>query len=147
MRFEWDPEKAASNVSKHGVSFEEAQTVFQDALFVAFEDPDHSRGESRLLIMGQSAEKRLLVALVDRLGPVARPLFGWNHDLIMLEGARALARRLGAELLDAQPRPPRLVAVAGSPAVQRAVQRAVGATGALGAVALLGYVGLRRRAR
>ena len=61
VRFEWDPDKAADNVSKHGVSFEEAQTVFQDDLFVAFEDPDHSQGEHRLIIMGQSTERRLLV--------------------------------------------------------------------------------------
>lgn len=61
VRFEWDPEKAASNISKHGVSFEEAQTVFEDDLFVAFEDPDHSQGESRFIIMGQSTSKRLLV--------------------------------------------------------------------------------------
>ena len=61
MRFEWDPEKAASNAAKHGVTFEEAQTVFQDDLFVAFEDPDHSRGESRFIIMGQSTRKNLLV--------------------------------------------------------------------------------------
>jgi len=61
VRFEWDPEKAASNASRHGVRFEEAQTVFQDDLFVTFEDPDHSQGESRLIIMGQSTERRLLV--------------------------------------------------------------------------------------
>jgi uncharacterized DUF497 family protein len=61
VRFEWDPEKAASNVSKHGVSFEEAETVFQDDFFVAFEDPDHSLGERRFIIMGQSTRKRLVV--------------------------------------------------------------------------------------
>lgn len=61
VRFEWDPEKAASNYSKHGVTFEEARTVFDDDLFAVFEDPDHSRGERRLLIMGQSMSRRLLV--------------------------------------------------------------------------------------
>jgi uncharacterized DUF497 family protein len=61
VRFEWDPEKAASNATKHGVTFEEAQTVFQDDLFVTFEDPDHSQGESRFIILGQSTRKRLLV--------------------------------------------------------------------------------------
>ena len=61
MRFEWNPEKAASNAAKHGVTFEEAQTVFQDDLFVTFEDPDHSQDESRFIIMGQSTRKRLLV--------------------------------------------------------------------------------------
>lgn len=61
MRFEWDPEKAASNARKHGVTFEEAQTVFQDDLFVTFEDPDHSQDENRFIIMGQSTKKNLLV--------------------------------------------------------------------------------------
>jgi len=66
--FEWDPEKAASNVAKHGVTFEEAQTVFQDDLFVAFEDPDHSQGESRLIILGQSTTRSrlLVVAYTER---------------------------------------------------------------------------------
>jgi uncharacterized protein len=61
VRFEWDPDKAAHNRKKHGVSFEEAQTVFEDNLFVVFEDPDHSIHEKRYLIMGQSNEGRLLV--------------------------------------------------------------------------------------
>jgi len=61
VRFEWDPEKAASNARKHGVTFEEAQTVFQDDLFVTFEDPDHSQDENRFLILGQSTKKNLLV--------------------------------------------------------------------------------------
>ena len=61
MQFEWDPEKAASNARKHGVTFEEAQTVFQDDLFVTFEDPDHSQDENRFLILGQSTKKNLLV--------------------------------------------------------------------------------------
>jgi uncharacterized DUF497 family protein len=69
VRFEWDPDKAASNVSKHGVSFEEAQTVFEDDLFVAFGDPDHSLGEKRFIIMGKSIERRLLVvAYTERRG-------------------------------------------------------------------------------
>jgi uncharacterized protein len=55
------PEKAASNLSKHGVSFEEAEAVFQDDHFVAYDDPDHSLGERRFIIMGQSTRKRLLV--------------------------------------------------------------------------------------
>lgn len=61
MRFEWDPEKAARNLAKHGVAFEEAQTVFEDNLFVIFGDPDHSFHEKRYLIMGQSTQGRLLV--------------------------------------------------------------------------------------
>lgn len=61
MRFEWDLEKAASNARKHSVTFEEAQTVFQDDLFVTFEDPDHSQDENRFIIMGHSTKKNLLV--------------------------------------------------------------------------------------
>lgn len=61
MRFEWDSDKAAWNRKKHGVTFEEAKSVFDDDLFVAFLDPDHSVGEHRFLIMGKSVQGRLLV--------------------------------------------------------------------------------------
>lgn len=61
MEFEWNPEKATHNLEKHGVSFEEAQTVFEDQLFIVFADPDHSTGENRYLIMGESKQGRLLV--------------------------------------------------------------------------------------
>jgi len=43
--FEWDPDKAAANLEKHGVGFEEAATVFADPLAATFDDPDHSKGE------------------------------------------------------------------------------------------------------
>jgi uncharacterized DUF497 family protein len=61
VEFEWNPEKATLNLEKHGVSFEEAQTVFDDDLFIVFADPDHSEGENRYLIMGESKQGRLLV--------------------------------------------------------------------------------------
>ncbi len=61
MRFEWNKEKAASNLAKHGVSFEEAKTVFDDPLYVDFYDPDHSEDEERYLIVGQSNRGRLLI--------------------------------------------------------------------------------------
>jgi uncharacterized protein len=54
VEFGWDPAKAKANLSKHGVSFDEARTVFDDALFLVFADPDHSEQESRRIIMGQS---------------------------------------------------------------------------------------------
>jgi uncharacterized DUF497 family protein len=60
MAYEWDDNKAASNLSKHGVSFEEAKTVFDDPLYVDFYDPDHSLGEHRFILLGQSAQGRLL---------------------------------------------------------------------------------------
>lgn len=61
MHFEWDPKKAAANARKHGVSFEEAATVFGDPLAVTFADPDHSIGEHRFLTFGLSNQDRLLV--------------------------------------------------------------------------------------
>jgi uncharacterized DUF497 family protein len=61
VHFEWDPDKNARNREKHGVSFEEAKTVFEDDLFVSFADSDHSVAEKRYLIVGQSMQRRLLV--------------------------------------------------------------------------------------
>ena len=61
MKFEWDRAKATENLAKHGVSFEEAATVFRDALSQAGRDPDHSIGEERWIIFGMSTSGRLLV--------------------------------------------------------------------------------------
>ncbi len=61
MRFEWDAEKAAENLKKHGVSFDEAVTVFVDPLAATFDDPDHSLAEDRFLTVGYSSQGRLLV--------------------------------------------------------------------------------------
>jgi uncharacterized DUF497 family protein len=61
VTFEWDDRKAAANFKKHGVSFEEAATVFRDPLYLVFADPDHSIKENRFLIFGDSSEGRLLV--------------------------------------------------------------------------------------
>jgi len=61
MEFEWNPEKATLNLDKHGVSFQEAATVFNDSLSVTFPDPDHSIGESRYIIIGISRFGQLLV--------------------------------------------------------------------------------------
>ncbi|HEX9736382.1 MAG TPA: BrnT family toxin [Thermoanaerobaculia bacterium] len=72
MEFEWDPGKAGSNLDKHGVSFDEAETVFADPLFLTFADPDHSIGENRLIIMGESSEGRLLVVAFAERGEVVR---------------------------------------------------------------------------
>ena len=60
MHFEWDPAKAAENVAKHGVSFQEASTVFRDPLSQTGEDPDHSVGEERFVTFGVSTDGRLL---------------------------------------------------------------------------------------
>ncbi len=61
MRFEWDPQKAASNLNKHGVTFQEAATVFEDVLSLTGDDPDHSIGEVRMITFGLSSQGRLLV--------------------------------------------------------------------------------------
>ena len=68
MRFEWDGRKAASNIVKHKVSFEEAVTVFYDPFAATFDDPDHSRGERRLITVGYSSVKRLLVVVHTERG-------------------------------------------------------------------------------
>ncbi len=71
--FEWDRQKAASNVRKHGVSFEEAQTVFYDPLASIFDDKAHSALEQREIIIGHSAEGRLLlVCFTERAHLVVR---------------------------------------------------------------------------
>jgi len=56
MEFEWDEAKAAANLAKHDVAFEEAKTGFDDPLYVDFYDPDHSQDEHRYIIIGQSSE-------------------------------------------------------------------------------------------
>ena len=61
MEFEWNPEKAAINLRKHNISFQEAATVFDDSLSVTFPDPDHSIGENRYVIIGMSRSGQLLV--------------------------------------------------------------------------------------
>jgi hypothetical protein len=58
--YEWDPEKAKRNLRDHGVSFEEAATVFLDPLAMTYQDPDHSDEEDREITIGYSTEQRLL---------------------------------------------------------------------------------------
>jgi uncharacterized DUF497 family protein len=60
MNFTWDTKKAAGNQRKHGVSFEEAQTVFMDCNALRIYDPDHSDGEDRFVLLGLSSGIRLL---------------------------------------------------------------------------------------
>ena len=69
MEFEWDANKAESNVAKHSVTFPEAITVFGDPLELVIADPQYSQGKSRFLSMGQSTLGRLLVvAYTERIG-------------------------------------------------------------------------------
>lgn len=81
MKFEWDEKKASRNFTKHGVSFEEAKTVFDDPLYVDFYDPDHSEDEERYLIVGTSIRGRLLIVSYTERG-----------DLIRLMSAREVTR-------------------------------------------------------
>jgi uncharacterized DUF497 family protein len=61
MEFEWDESKATANLKKHGVSFEEAKTVFDNVLAVIFDDEAHSVDERREIIIGHSRNNRLLL--------------------------------------------------------------------------------------
>jgi uncharacterized protein len=80
LRFVWDAAKAAENLAKHGVSFEEASTVFRDPLSQTGRDPDHSLDEERFIVFGLSTSGRLLVvAHVER------------NDTIRIISARAAA--------------------------------------------------------
>jgi uncharacterized protein len=82
MEFEWDPEKAARNLEKHSVSFQEAATVFGDPLAMTYFDPDHSEDEDRFLTFGHSdAGKLLVVSHTDR------------DDRIRIISARAMTRK------------------------------------------------------
>lgn len=63
LKFEWDPQKANSNINKHGVSFEEASTTFRDILSFTIDDPLHSKEEERLVLIGMSSKNRLLVVV------------------------------------------------------------------------------------
>ena len=72
MEFEWDADKAASNLSKHGVSFGEAMTVLGDALEVMIPDPVHSDEELRFVSIGLSDAGRLLVVAYTERDPRIR---------------------------------------------------------------------------
>ncbi len=83
LRFEWDRDKAASNLEKHDVSFDEASTVFDDPLARIFDDEDHSLDERREIIVGHSILNRLLVvSFVERA-----------EDVIRIISARTATRR------------------------------------------------------
>jgi uncharacterized DUF497 family protein len=72
MSFDWDPDKAARNLEKHGVSFEEAATVFSDPLYLDFFDPEHSEEENRYIRVGCSSQKRVLVIAYTERGDQTR---------------------------------------------------------------------------
>lgn len=78
--FEWDDAKARTNMRKHGVSFPEAQTVFDDPLARITEDPDHSADEERELIIGYSLAGRLLISSFVQRGDRIRIITARTTD-------------------------------------------------------------------
>jgi hypothetical protein len=68
MRFQWDPQKAATNRAKHGITFEEALTVFGDPFGRITDDPRHSEDEDRYVLIGHSERHRLLVVMFTERG-------------------------------------------------------------------------------
>jgi uncharacterized protein len=82
LSFEWDPAKAKTNLAKHGVSFEEAATVFGDVDSLTIADPAYSQLEDRWIIVGQSHQRKLLVVVHTERG-----------DNIRIVSARRASRR------------------------------------------------------
>lgn len=69
--FRWDQWKAKTNLTKHGISFEEATSAFGDPLSITIEDADHSYGENRYILLGETLEHDLvIVAHTDRNGEI-----------------------------------------------------------------------------
>lgn len=73
--FEWDRRKAEANLRKHGVSFEEAQTIFTDPLAITLPDPDHSEDEERCINIGMSDNHRVLVVGYTERGQRIRLIY------------------------------------------------------------------------
>ena len=82
LHFEWDPIKAAANLTRHGVPFPEAVTAFADPWSITVRDPDHSAAEERFVLLGHSQRDRLLVVVHTERG-----------DAIRLISARLATRR------------------------------------------------------
>ncbi len=82
MEFESDQNKARTNLLKHGVSFDEAKTVFDDLFYIDFYDPDYSDDEDRYIIIGESQQRRLLIVSYTE-----------REDKIRLISAREVTKR------------------------------------------------------
>lgn len=80
--FDWDQNKAACNLSKHGITFDEAITVFEDPMYLDFFDPDHSYEEQRYIRLGYSSKNRLLIVS-----------YAEYHDMIRIISARKATRK------------------------------------------------------
>ena len=84
MDFEWDKRKATNNIRKHGVSFEEAKSVFLDDYALLIDDPDHSIEEERFIILGLSLQAKLLVVC---------HCYRDNENIIRIISARKATKR------------------------------------------------------
>ena len=84
MRFEWDENKNNLNKKKHGISFEEAWTVFCDETAILFDDPDHSDHESRFLIIGMTMQDKICVV---------SHCYRENDEVIRIISARRATRK------------------------------------------------------
>jgi uncharacterized DUF497 family protein len=93
--FEWDSRKARANLAKHGISFEEAESVFYDELGLLLDDPDHSDEEDHFILLGLSTHLRVLVVV---------HCFREPDDTIRIISARP-ATRSEADLYQDQVRP------------------------------------------
>ena len=80
LRFEWDARRALTNQVKHGVSFEEAMSVFADPLARIFDDPDHAVAESREIIIGLSQKHRFRVVCFIERGDTVRIFSARKND-------------------------------------------------------------------
>jgi uncharacterized DUF497 family protein len=78
LRFEWDSKKALSNKRKHGITFEEASTIFGDPLSITIHDPAHSIGEDRFITVGTSANGRLIVVVHTERDDIIRIISARN---------------------------------------------------------------------
>ena len=95
IRFDWDPRKAAANLRKHGVSFEEAQTAFLDEEALVIDDPDHSEAEDRFILLGVSGGLRILFVChcVRESGALIRIISARRADRYEQEEYRKRLRR------------------------------------------------------
>ena len=91
LRFAWDPRKASANLRKHGVSFTEAETVFSDDNAILLDDPGHSQGEDRSVLLGLSERFRILV--------VSHTLRDGGRTIRMIS-ARKATKRESAQYLE-----------------------------------------------
>ncbi|MCB8984086.1 MAG: BrnT family toxin [Ardenticatenaceae bacterium] len=80
VRFDWDRQKARSNLAKHGVSFDEAKTVFEDPFAITIPDPDHSDKEMRFIDLGYSRNSRLLIVVYTERNDTIRIISSREAD-------------------------------------------------------------------